>query len=284
MLRLFALALIAVAAAPAGFADVNVKGRVVDETNAPVAAARVRISLDGAAEAVSTNAAGEFELKLPSFGHYVVQVVCEHFFPLNDYTVDILDGHELLIGLKHQQELVEPVKVTDNPPGVYLSRNHTLQSLSGTEILDVPFPDDRYLRKAFRLMPGVVQDNRGGVHFAGGAENQVQYTLDGFNIGDPVTGAFDTRVSVDAVRSVEYSSGYLSPDAGKGSAATVAIQTKTGDDRFRYTATNFIPGVDMRKGLRMGAFSPRLGVTGPILRGRVWYSDNLDLQFSQLVI
>ena len=284
VLRLFAFALIAVAAAPSGFADVSVKGRVVDETNAPVAAARVRISPDGAAEAVSTNAAGEFELKLPSFGRYVVQVVCEHFFPLNDYTVDILDGHELLIVLNHQQELFESVKVTDNPREVDLSRNHTLQSLSGTEILDVPFPDDRYLRKALRLMPGVVQDNRGGVHFAGGAENQVQYTLDGFNIGDPVTGAFDTRVSVDAVRSVESSSGYLSPDAGKGSAAAVAIQTKTGDDRFRYTATNFIPGIDMRKGLRMGAFSPRLGVAGPILRGRVWYSDNLDLQFSQLVI
>jgi hypothetical protein len=49
VLRLFALALIAVAAAPAGFADVSVKGRVVDETNAPVAGARVRISPDGAA-------------------------------------------------------------------------------------------------------------------------------------------------------------------------------------------------------------------------------------------
>ena len=64
----------------------------------------------------------------------------------------------------------------------------------------------------------------------------------------------------------------------------VAIQTKMGDDRFRYTATNFIPGIDMRKGLRMGAFSPRLGVSGPIRHGRVWYSDSLDLQLSQLVV
>jgi len=133
-------------------------------------------------------------------------------------------------------------------------------------------------------MPGVVQDSRGGVHFAGGAENQVQYTLDGFAIGDPLTGALDSRVSVDAVRSVEYSSGYLSPDAGKGSAGVVAIQTKTGDDRFRYTATNFVPGVDLRKGLRMGRYSPRLGASGPIRRGRVWFSDNLDLELSQLVI
>ena len=284
MLRRFALVLIVVAAAPPGFADVSVKGRVVDETNAAVADALVRFSLDGAAEAVSSNAAGEFELKLPSFGRYLVQAVRENFFPLNDYAVDILDGRELLIVLNHQQELFESVKVTDQSPAVELSRNYTTQSLSGTEILDVPFPEDRSLRKAFRLMPGVVQDSRGGVHFAGGAENQVQYTLDGFTIADPVTGAFDTRVSVDAVRSVDYSSGYLSPDAGKGSAGVVAIQTKMGDDHFRYAATNFIPGVDIRKGLRMGAFSPRLGVTGPIRRGRVWYSDNLDLQVSQLVV
>ena len=273
-------------AAPARPAEISVKGRVIDETSTPVAGARVRISPQSASEEVSTNAAGEFEvkLKLPSFGRYLVQATREGFFPLRDQPIDIIDGRELLIVLNHQHELFESVKVTDNSPEVDLSRNYTGQSLSGAEILDLPFPEDRYLRKAFRLMPGVVQDNRGGVHFAGGAENQVQYTLDGFTIGDPVTGAFDTRVSVDAVRSVEYASGYLSPDSGKGSAATVAIQTKMGDDRNRYTATNFIPGIDMRKGLRMGAFSPRLGATGPIRRGRVWYSDNLDLQLSQLVI
>ncbi len=284
VLRPFAVVLIAVACTPTGLADVRVKGRVVDETNAPVANASVQISLQGATEAVTTNAAGEFELTLPSFGGYVVQAAREHFFPLHDRPVYIQDGRELLIVMNHQRELFESVKVNDDPPEVDLSRNHTVHSLSGAEILDVPFPDDRYLRKAFRLMPGVVQDNRGGVHFAGGTENQVQYTLDGFTIGDPVTGAFDTRVSVDAVRSLDYSSGYLPPDAGKGSAGTVAIETKIGDDRFRYTATNFIPGVDMRKGLRMGAVSPRLGVSGPIRRGRVWFTDNLDLQRSQLVV
>src|SRR5215471_7564345 len=283
VLCLFVLALSALAAAPAGLAEVSVKGRVVDETNAPVAGAHVRISPPGAAEAVSTNAAGEFELKLPSFGRYLVQAELEHFFLLHDQPVDIVDGRELLIVLNHHRDSFESVKVTDKPPEIDLSRNHRMQSLSGADILDLPFPEDRYLRKAFRLMPGVVQDNHGGVHFAGGAENQVQYTLDGFAIGDPVTGAFDTRVSVDAVRSVEYSSGYLSPDAGKGSAGLVAIQTKMGDDRFRYTATNFIPGVDMNKGLRMGAFTPRFGLAGPIRRGRVWFSDSLDFELSHLV-
>jgi hypothetical protein len=99
-----------------------------------------------------------------------------------------------------------------------------------------------------------------------------------------VTGALNTRVSVDAVRSVDYATGSVSPDAGRGSAGTVSIHTKLGDDRFRYTATNFIPGVDFRKGMRLGAVSPRLGVSGPLKKGRVWYSDNLDLQYLPLVV
>jgi hypothetical protein len=167
---------------------------------------------------------------------------------------------------------------------VDLERNHAERSLSGMEILDVPYRKDRNLRNALRLLPGMVQDQRGGLHFAGGAENQAVYTLDAFNVSDPVTGTFEVRLSVDAVRSVEYSSGYLSPDIGKGSAGAIAIQTKMGDDQMRYTGTNFVPGVDFHKGLRMGAWSPRWGVSGPIRRGRIWYSDSIDLQYFQTVV
>jgi hypothetical protein len=282
--RLFALALISLAISPARAADIAIKGRVVDETNAPVAGARVAFSPHGTPELVSSDAVGGFEVKLPSTGRYLVEAAHEHFFLLHDHPIEILDQRELLIVLNHQQELFESDKVTDKETSVDLDRNYTERSLSGTQIRDVPMPEDRYLRSAFRLMPGVVQDIRGGAHFAGGAENQVLYTLDGFNIGDPIAGTFDTRVSVDAVRSVEYSSGYVSADAGRGSAGSVAIHTKMGDDRWRYTATNFVPGVDARKGLRLGAWSPRLGVSGPLWRGRAWFSDNADVQYLQFVV
>jgi len=86
------------------------------------------------------------------------------------------------------------------------------------------------------------------------------------------------------VRSIDYSSGYVSPEAGKGSAGVLSIETKMRDDHLRYTATNFIPGVDMHKGLRMGVWSPRVGFSGPLRRGRVWFSNNSDVQYSQLVV
>ena len=279
---LFAIALISLAIVPARAAEIAIKGRVVGETQTPVAGVRVRFSPHGTPEAVSSDADGEFEVKIPSLGHYLVQASHDQFFPLRDHPVEIVDERELLIVLNHQRELFQSAKVTDDQPEVDLDRNPTQRSLSGTEILDVPVPKDRYLRNSFRLIPGAVQDNHGGIHFAGGAENQVLYTLDGFNIGDPVTGAFDTRLSPDAVRSLEYSSG--SPDAGRGSAGTVAIETKMGDDKVRYTATNFLPGLDEHKGLRLGTWAPRLGASGPFKRGRAWFSETFDMQFLPLVV
>ena len=283
-MRLFALALISLAIFSARAAEIAIKGRVVDESNLPVAEARVRFSPTGTPEAVTSDEAGAFEVKLPSTGRYLVEAAHEHFFLVHNHPIEILDQRELVIVLNHQRELFESDNVTDKHAAVDLDRDYTERSLSGTQIMDVPMPEHRYLRSTFRLMPGVVQDNRGGVHFAGGAENQVLYTLDGFNIGDPITGGFDTRVSLDAVRSVEYSSGGAAAEAGRGSAGSVAIQTKMGDDRMRYTGTNFIPGVDERKGLRMGAWSPRFGVSGPLRRGRAWFSDNADMQYLQFVV
>jgi hypothetical protein len=282
--RLFALALIVFAIESGRASGVAVKGNVVDENHAPVAGARVRFSPQGTPEVVTSDADGAFEVLLPAFGHYSVQVGREEFFPLHDHPVDIVADHEVVIILNHQQERFDAVKVTDDQDEVDPGRTPTQRSLSGSQILDVPTPNSRYLRNSFRLMPGVVQDIHGSVHFAGGAENQVVYTLDRFNIGDPVTGVFNTRVSVDAVRSVDYAAGSVSPDAGRGSAGTVSIHTKMGDDRFRYTATDFVPGVDFRKGIRLGAASPRLGVSGPLKKRRVWYSENLDLQYLPLVV
>ena len=282
--RLFVLALIALAIAPGRASGVAVRGKVVDENNAPVAGARIRFSPEGTPEVVTSDADGAFEVMLPAFGHYSVQTAREEFFPLHDHPVDIVADHEVLIILNHRQERFDAVKVTDDQAEVDPRRTPTQVSLSGSQILDAPTPNSRYLRNSLRLMPGVVQDIHGSVHFAGGAENQVLYTLDKFNIGDPVTGLFNTRVSVDAVRSIDYTTGSVSPDAGRGSAGTVSIHTKMGDDRFRYTATDFVPGVDFRKGMRMGTVAPRLGVSGPLKKRRVWYSDSLDLQYLPLVI
>ena len=74
--------------------------------------------------------------------------------------------------------------VNGSPSPLDLEQTGQKTALSGTEINDIPFPSSHSLRNSMRLMPGVLQDPTGALHFEGAAENQVLYTLNGFNIGN----------------------------------------------------------------------------------------------------
>jgi hypothetical protein len=150
--------------------------------------------------------------------------------------------------------------------------------------MDIPYPSTHSLREAMTLIPGQVADSTGGLHFDGGRENQTNYLLDGFNISDPLTGTLGATVSVEAVSSLDYLSGRYSPEYGQGSAGTLQIKTQTGDDQFRYSATNFIPGVSTAEGLHLGDWTPRLNFSGPIVKGRAWFADNLDGDYNVTTI
>src|SRR5260370_21524507 len=115
-----------------------------------------------------------------------------------------------------------------------------------------------------RLLPNEIQDWAGGIHINGGGQEQVLYTLDGFNLNDPLTGRLESRLSVEAVRSLEVSSGAIPAEFGKGSAATMAVKTDTGDAQLRYSRTNVVPGVASHNRLVPQAWPPRFGLSRPI--------------------
>jgi len=88
------------------------------------------------------------------------------------------------------------------------------------------------------MMDGVVQDNAGRAHFNGGDTNQTNYTLDGFNVSDPVTGRLEARVNIETIQSMEVENSRFSADNGRGSAGVLDLTTKMGDDRWRFGVTN----------------------------------------------
>ena len=268
--------------------EVWLTGRVVDENNAGVSAARisVRPAAGGrASDEILAGPTGLFRISLPAPGHYLLSVRQTGYFPLADKPVEAGPGApEVHLALNHLREVFSSVQVTADPARLDLDRTDSQQTLTGLNIIDVPYPSTHSLRNAMRLIPGVVQDAGGSVHFNGGTENQVLYTLDGFNISDPLTGTFQSHLSVDSVRSMDYSSGRFSPEYGKGSSGTLAIQTDLGSDQFHTSSTNFIPGVDTKNGLHMGSWTPRFGFSGPIVRGRAWFADNIEGQYDVNVI
>ena len=62
-------------------------------------------------------------------------------------------------------------------------------------------------------------------------------------------GHYATLLAVDGVQSVDLEGARETAQYGPGSGGTLAIRSDSGTDRYRYTITNFIPGVDQRGGL-----------------------------------
>ena len=286
----YALPLAATACAwlAAAQGEVRLSGRVVDENNAAVASAQVTVRPAGGEpmrlQAI-TDQAGKFALHLPAPGDYLLSAECENYFRLKDRPVRLAEGaSEVTLVLNPVREVFERVNVSYSPPMLDFDRTTQERRLSGTRLVDIPYPRTASLRNALRAIPGVVQDSRGGLHLNGATEEQVLYTLDGFQINDPLTGRFESRLSVESVRAVEVSTGNLTAEYGKGSAGALAVKTSTGDDAFRYSATNFLPGFETRKGVYVGGWTPRFNFSGPVRRGRAWFSYGADVHYDQNVI
>ncbi|MGA2325113.1 MAG: TonB-dependent receptor [Bryobacteraceae bacterium] len=267
-------------------AQVSLVGRVVDENNAAVPGAQVFLTRAGSEFRLESVAdpTGRFVFRADSPGEYLLTAERPGFFRLQDRPVRLAEGaNEVTLVLNPTREVFEKVDVSYSPPAIDFDRTTPEERVTGTELLQVPYPSTNTLRNALRTIPGVVQDSAGGIHLNGGGEQQILYTLDGFQINDPLTGRFESRVGVEAVRSTEVS-GLNPAEFGKGAAGTLAIRTATGDDRFRYSGTNFIPGLENRKGWVIGGWTPRFGFSGPVRPGRAWFSDSVDVQYDQHVV
>jgi len=239
----------------------------------------------GARRVLATDPTGAFECRVAEPGGYLVDVEREGFFTLKSRVIVLVEGpNEIQFVLNPLREVFESLDVSASAATVDLDRTEPEKALRGTDILAVPYPTTNNLKNALRIIPGVVQDSRGGIHVNGGAEEQTLYTLDGFTVNDPLTGRLESRVSVEAVQSVEVLGGALAAEYGKGSGGVLAITTVSGSDKLRYMATNFVPGIENRKGLVIGDWTPRAGLSGPLKKGRAWFSNSLSTQYTNHVI
>lgn len=268
-------------------AGVTLDGRVVDENDAPVRAARVTVR----AATTSTNAwegqtdpTGAFTLTLPVPGDFLVSVEREGYYALKDRPVHVESTQELTFAINSVREVFQSDNVNAETSPVDVGQTQDQERLTGTELNDMPFANSHNLLNSLTLIPGVVQQATGALHVAGSSQYQLLYLLNGFNITNPISGQFQTLLAVEGIRSVDVSSGRSSPEFGKGSAGVLGISAENGTDAFHYTATDFLPGLSLQKGLHLGNWYPRLGISGPIIRGRAWYSDTFDSEYNETVV
>lgn len=262
----------------------RIRGHVLDENSAPVANAEITVRYESRDLITLSDPTGAFTLLVPKAGDYAIRVTSPGYFELSDRKIYFNTGaNELTLVLNRVRESSESLKVSAVSPNLEMDKSAPEQRLESTEFLEIPFRDNTF-QNSMRILPGVTQDNGGGTHVNGGAQSQAYYSLDSFNISDPLTGTFESRLSVEAVQSMTVTSGAVSAEYGKGTAGVVALNTKMGDDRFRYSATNFFPGFEYRKRPILGSWTPRFNLSGPLEKGKIWFSDSLTAQYAKDVV
>ncbi|MGA7522009.1 MAG: TonB-dependent receptor [Acidobacteriaceae bacterium] len=190
----------------------------------------------------------------------------------------------LRLVLTHQEMLQQEVNVHASTPGIDTEQISDKITLAVPEIVNVPFPTNRDIRNLLPFTPSVVPDEYGQMHVAGGDTYMTLDSLDGFDIRSPITGDLDLHISTDAVRSIDTETTRYPVEYGRSTAGVIALTTGTGDNKFRYDATNFIPSVRNLNGLRFDTMEPRVTVSGPIRRDRLWFFDAIDMQYSDIYI
>src|SRR6266481_1027423 len=282
--RLFAVVWVSISLlAPAEMqaaASADCAGAVVDENSVPVGAAQVKFENSaGKVYRTETDAAGRFVLQNLPAGDYKVEVRKEGFFLLSGQSFSLHDGrNELTLTLNHVQELHEQVQVIAPPNQIDPQDTSQRSGLSSQDIRDIPVPNSHVLAESLVALPEIVRDSRNNLHIAGARSGETQYLLDGFEIGDPVNGALTARFNIDATRAAEVQTGRFGAGYAHSGAGILSLETSDGEDRWRFGTTNPAPGINIQEGAHFGNWYPRVTFSGPIERGRFWFSEAISIQ------
>ncbi len=264
--------------------DQKLSVTVTDENAAAVVSARVqlqgppptlplRCQTNFAGRCEFTNLPAEsYELRVDKIGFY--EVVLPRVQPTANVDVTLF----------HQQETREVVNVVESVPVIDPAQVSSKEELTGAQIIDIPYPGSHDYRGALAFVPGVTPGGFGEPHVNGAHSYQTMVLLDGFNVSEPVNGGLDVRTSVESFRTLEIQGSREPAEYGKGSGGVLSLNTRMGDDHFRVTSIDFIPGIQTIKGVSIGQWTPIFTVSGPIQKGKVWFIDALDGEYDNDII
>jgi hypothetical protein len=256
---------------------------VTDENGVAIPSARVLLMNPArAALRCQTDFTGRCQLSVAA-GSYRLRVEKEGFYAVEQPSVQVGQGAGIDVVLSHLQEVREIVNVQESPPAIDPAQVSSQETLSGLDVLNIPYPATHDFRNVLNFIPGVVQDVYGQPHVAGAQTYETVTLLDGFNVTQPANGQLVVHISTDAFRSIQVEPSREAAEAGKGSGGVLNLNTGIGDDHFRLVASNFLPSFQSKHGLRFNQFLPRFTFSGPLRKGRMWFYNALDAEYDNLV-
>ena len=225
-----------------------------------------------------TSGAGQFAFAALSAGTYVVVAELSGFARAVHPPVRVLEGQSLDVRLPLAlAPLSEAVTVVGSTGA---GRPIEAEQVQADLLRVFQLPTDRF-QEALPLLPGVIRDPKGRLSFNGTRPSQSTLLVNGTNATDPVTGQFAFELPLSVVETVEVHAIPYSAEFGRVSGAVADVRTIAGDDHWDIDVGGLIPDPRFRDGTLMGinTATPRVKVSGPLRRGRVWFSQAFSYRF-----
>jgi outer membrane receptor protein involved in Fe transport len=157
----------------------------------------------------------------------------------------------------------------------------TSQTVEQKTIIDAPNADQK-LETLLPLVPGVVRGPDGRINMKGARNTQSGSLVNSANVTDPASGSSAISLPIDVVSSVQVVSNPFDPQYGRFTGAISTVETKTADyDKMHFSIQNVVPRWRDRAGTiaGMGAATPRVTFTGPLVRNRAAFMQSFEYRF-----
>jgi hypothetical protein len=254
-----------------------VQGRVLDPDALVLPGVTVTfVSRSGAAQTVVTDGEGRYRLDM-SAGIYDVRAELDGFAPAFRQQCAVGPGEvtlDLELGLA---TVAEQVTVTAQAPLMVASETAQPVTVSREIIDNAALPSGRF-EDVLPLVPTVVRGPDGLISMAGARPVQGSLLVNGGRETDPVSGEYGVLIPIDALSSVEtFTTGY-SAEFGQSTGGVARVRTRSGTDSLRLSINSFIPRLRFDAGKTHGieSWTPHFGVSGPVVKGKVWFAQSFD--------
>jgi hypothetical protein len=221
---------------------------------------------------------GAYHFAAVHSGAYIIEATAPGLEAQESLTLN--EGEQLKLPVRlHLVNAVASVTVTDTSAGPDVAT--TSQTITQETISDAPNADQRF-ETLLPLVPGVVRGPDGRINLKGSRNTQSGALVNGANVTDPASGGSAINLPIDVVSSVQVVSNPFDPQYGRFTGALATVETKTGNfEKAHFSIQNILPRWRERDGsiVGVGAATPRLTFTGPLLKNRVALTQSFEYRF-----
>jgi hypothetical protein len=236
----------------------DVLGTVTDQSGAVIPGAQVTIKNTGTGITASTKTSneGDYQFSLLQIGSYELSIEAKGFKKYVTKDVALTSGDRRRVDAKLTLGAAsETVSVSEvAAPSLQTDSSSIGSEIPSANIQDVPL-SGRNLTDLVLMSAGVqttVSDSKisGGwmddsrqpsAYVVNGEEDMFQNNqLDGMDNNDRRLGVVEVKPSIDAIEEVKVQTGLYSAESGRTSGGVVQIVTKSGTNKFRGTAYEYL--------------------------------------------